>query len=295
MSVIWCANAIAHADKTKKGQKPTYPKGKRRIDHVLAVSLTDTFGISFKENDFLCTCCYESAIQSFTRVNPVAALTPINTNESRPARAAACAALSTISSVTDVIMSSDYEDSSSDISDDEILNVESQLNQQKSTELLNNIFALVGQPRIRDIRNRNILRQKVNDALCIIRQAAEQVYEDKEKEENLLIDDKPGITMDEASELINNFKHLINISDHSETIRLLTLVPKSWGRLKITNFFSCSEHQARYSIYLRDAGQILSLPIDLRGNIPFDPTVEKEIFDFFHTDEVSRVLYLKRI
>ena len=76
----------------------------------------------------------------------------------------------------------------------------------------------------------------------------------------------------------------------ANTIKLITLTPKNWGRLKIKNFFSCSEHQARNSVYLRDEGQILSLPIDLCGNIPFDPRVAKAVYDF-HIDEISRVFY----
>jgi hypothetical protein len=292
---MWCANSVAHADKTKKGQKPTHPKGKRRVDHDLAVFLTDTYGILINEDDFLCTCCYDLAKENLSRTNSIATLTPMHSDELRPVRAAASAALSTISTLASVAMSlSDYGDSSSDISDDEIINLEFQLNREKSIELLNNVFALVGQSSLKDIRNRNLLRQKVKGVLGVIRHAAEHVYNDKEANKKLLIDDKADITMDESTELINNFKFLIDTSDYSEKIKLLTLVPKSWGRLKITNFFSCSEHQARYSVYLRDSGQILSSPIDLRGNMAFDPVVEKEAFDFFHTDEISRVLCLRR-
>ena len=97
--------------------------------------------------------------------------------------------------------------------------------------------------------------------------------------------------MDESIEIVNNFKYLINVSDYSEAIKLLTLAPKNWGRLKIKNFFSCSEHQACYSVYLKDEGQVLSLPVDLRGNIPFDSLIAKAIYDFLHIDEISRVLY----
>jgi hypothetical protein len=167
--------------------------------------------------------------------------------------------------------------------------LKSNFNPKKSTELLNNVLVLVGQSPITDIRNRNIVRKKVNDAIAIIREVAEQVYTSKEKEEKLDVDDNPEIILDDTQELVINFKYLVDSSDYLEKIRLLTLVPKSWGRLKVTSFFSCSEHQARYGIYLRDVGQILSLPVDLRGNIAFDPVIEKEIFDFFHSDDISRV------
>ncbi|CAF3187689.1 unnamed protein product [Rotaria sp. Silwood2] len=217
-------------------------------------------------------------------------------DEPTPTRAAASAALSNISTLSSYIMSlSDSEDASSDISEEEIMDLNSQLNRKKSVELLNNVFSLVGLSPIKDIRNRNFIREQVNVALSFIRQTAEQIYKGEEKEEKYLIDDQSIITMNEAMELVNNFKSLVDSSDHSEKIKLLTLAPVNWGRIKITNFFSCSEHQARYSIYLRDAGQILSLPIDLRGNISFDPVIEKEIFNFFHSDEISRVCHLTEL
>ena len=84
----------------------------------------------------------------------------------------------------------------------------------------------------------------MNYALTFIRQAAERVCLVNEKQRNIVDNNKPEIEMNDANELINNFKHLINISDYAEKIKLLTLAPKTWGRLKIANFFSCSQHQA---------------------------------------------------
>ncbi|CAF4064309.1 unnamed protein product [Rotaria sordida] len=198
-------------------------------------------------------------------------------DEPPPTRASASAALSNISTLSsDVVLLSDSEDSLSNILEEEIMDLNSQLNRKNSVELLNNVFSLVGLSPIREIRNRSFIREQVNIALTFIRQTAEQIYKGEEKDEKYLIDDQLNITMNEAMELVNNFKSLVDSSDYSEKIKLLTLAPVNW------------EHQARYSIYLRDAGQILSLPIDLRGNIPFDPVIEKEIFNFFHSDEISR-------
>ncbi|CAF4970888.1 unnamed protein product [Rotaria magnacalcarata] len=100
--------------------------------------------------------------------------------------------------------------------------------------------------------------------------------------------DKLDITIDDSAQIVNNLKYLIDVSDYSEKIKLLALASKNWGRLKIENFFLCSEHQARYRAYLKDDDQILCSPIDLRGNIAFDPIIEKAIYDFYHTDEISR-------
>ena len=292
MSTVWCANLLAHINKTKVGQKPTHPKGHRRLDHHLATFLSNSWGISLNECDFLCTTCYQLGKNSYDIANPVITATPMDIDESTSERAASRAALSNISSLSNAIIHiPDPEDSSSDSSDDESIELQSKLNRAKAMEFLNSVFAIVGQSPIRDIRNRNHLREKVDYAVRLIRQAAEELYKEKQEEEETFSNNTTEITIDESMEIVNNFKYLIHVSDYSEAIRLLTLTPKSWGRLKIKNFFSCSEHQARYSAYLRDEGQVLSLPIDLRGNIPFDPLVAKTIYDFFHVDEISRVFY----
>jgi hypothetical protein len=290
---MWCANYTAHAHKSKVGQKPTYPKGQRRIDANLAAFLTYTSSIPYNENDLLCTTCYQKAKEKFdniTNASSYATSMSIDSNKIRSERAAARSALSTITSLNNIgVLDSEREHSSSDNSDQEITPFKLKANQDKSKELLNNVLSLVNEPPIKDIRNRDFVQQKIDRVLKIIREAAEEVYGSKEEKRKLDMDNKPNITMNDAEELISNFKLLISSSDYSEKIRLLTLVPKSWGRVQITNFFQCSEHQARYSIYLRDAEQILSLPLDLRGNMAFDPIIEKEIFEFFHSDEISRV------
>ncbi|CAF4258436.1 unnamed protein product, partial [Rotaria sordida] len=176
----------------------------------------------------LCAPCYRRATENFNHIYAFANLSPMDSDELRPARAAAIAALSTISTLTTTDMSlSDHYDLSSEISDEEIINFESQFNRERSVELSNNFSVLVGQSPIRDIRNRNIVCEKINDAFAIIRQATEQVYKDDEKKDKLKIDDKPELTMNDATELINTCKFLVNISDHSEKIRLFTLAPKS--------------------------------------------------------------------
>lgn len=293
MATIWCANTTAHVNKTKIGKKPTYPKGQRRIGYILANFLNYSSSILFNDTDYLCTMCYQKAVAAFSSLNNAAEA--IDLDKDRSNRVTASVAASTISSLTNAgFLFADNHDTSPDTSDEETMDIELQLNKDKSIELLNNILKLVGDLPIRDFRNTNILREKINNAIIVIRQAAEHLYKQSEEKEHLNIDSELEITVDDAMELIDKFKRLINISDNSERIRLLTLVPKKWGRVKITNFFSCSDHQARYSVHLRDTNQILTLPTDLRGNIPFDPIIEKAIFDFFHNDEISRVLYFKK-
>jgi hypothetical protein len=292
MCTVWCQNTTAHMNKTKIGQNPSYPKGQRRIGNDLAIFLTQNSSISFDESDYLCTICYLTTRQEFDQSIVNTHPMPMDIDEFRPMRAAAVAALSSISMLASTdhsVFSSSHPRSPSEASVNFAMDFESQIARKKSTALLNDIFALVGESPIGDMRNRNILRRKIDDVLVTIRQAAENILQDREDEEGLQIGHVTDITLTEANKLITSFKHLVASSEYSEQIRLLTLSPENWGRLKIQQFFSCSQHQARYSVHLRDTNQILSLPVDLRGNLPFDPAVEKKIFDFYHTDEISRV------
>ncbi|CAF2949887.1 unnamed protein product, partial [Rotaria sp. Silwood2] len=227
----WCANSIAHENKRKLGQKPTYPKGQRRVSHDLAAYLTNTSGISFNDYDFLCTPCFKSAQDGFNLTNGIVSVTPMDTDESLPERAASKVAASNISRISNALMQfPNEESSSSENSDEEVIRLESHLNRERSMAFLNNVFALI--------------REKVNHVVRLIRQAAEQLCLARQKEDSSN-DNKPDITIDDSTEIVNNFKYLINASDYSETIKLLTLAPKNWGRLKITNFFGCYKHQAR--------------------------------------------------
>ncbi|CAF4173888.1 unnamed protein product [Rotaria magnacalcarata] len=286
MPTIWCAKSDEHVGKSKVGQKPTFPKGKRRINHELAMFLTNQNGKYFQQDDFLCTRCFETVKQNLAMNLPLITSSAMDIDDRKPERAAATTALLNISALTNIEMSfSDCEDVAPDNCEEEIMALELQLSRQKSLELLNNILSLVGLSSIRDIRNKIIVSKQVDLALSIIRQTAEQICDSTNQD---IITDESDITINEAKQIVNNFKLLVETSDYDEQIRLLTLVPSTCGRTKITNIFHCSQHQARYSIYLRDADQILSLPVDLRGNIPFNPDVEKEIFDFYHRDDISR-------
>jgi hypothetical protein len=292
MPTIWCANSLAHDDKTKMGQKPNFPKGQRRLNHNLATFLTNISSLSFTENDYLCTPCYQRSMEKFNEMYISINSPPaMETDEPRPTRTAATTALSNIATLNSFHMFLSDRNKSSDISDDEIMDIEFRVNRENSLALLNKFFSLVGLSSVRDIRNQNILRQKVNLGIILIRKAAEELYtENQEKEEIIKSNNKSDITINDANELVTNFQLLVNMSDYPEQIRLLTLVPKAWGRVKTSTFFGCTDHQARYGIYLRDADQVLSYPIDCRGNLPFDPFIEQTVFNFYHTDEISKVM-----
>ena len=92
MSTIWCANSLAHVDKTKIGKKPTHPKGQRRIGDDLANFLNYSSSLLFNENDYLCTRCYTTAKENFNLVNGCSSSIPMDVDKARPVRAATGAA-----------------------------------------------------------------------------------------------------------------------------------------------------------------------------------------------------------
>ena len=287
----WCVNTSNHPQKTKVGCKPTHPKGQRRIGRDLAVFFGRKFSVVFDKHDYLCSSCYSSAEREWKDALTNSFSESMDTDAYRSKRASAASAILSISSLryTD---SSDAESdaSSSTASEKEISDVISFVEQKESTALLNAVFAVLGQGPIIDVRNRNVVRQQVHTALAMIRKAAEPILrqeEDEDRDSQSVI--ASDMIMTDSDELVANFKHLVTSSEYSEQIRLLTLAPISWGRVKIQNFFQCSQHQVRYAVFLRDTDRILSLPVDLRGNQPFNPLTEKEIFDFYHSDDVSRV------
>jgi hypothetical protein len=291
MPNTWCANTNSHPKKTKIGCKPSHPKGQRRIGRELADFLGQKFSVSFDEHDYLCSPCYLSAQRECNHVSLNSASDSMDTDGFRSTHASATSAVSSMSPLADTDSSNPGSDgSSSTASEKDMANVISFVEQKEATTLLNAVLAVLGQGPIIDVRNRNIVRQQVNGALAMIRKAAESILREDEDEELFVKSNSASdVTIDEIDELVTNFKYLVTTSDYSEQIRLLTLAPKAWGRIKMQNFFQCSQHQVRYAVFLRDTDRVLSLPIDLRGNQSFDALAEKEIFDFYHTDEISRV------
>ncbi|CAF1605394.1 unnamed protein product [Didymodactylos carnosus] len=210
----------------------------------------------------------------------------------RPAAIAACARISNQIEMdhSDFDVSSQYD--STDDMDDEAVGTEASERRRESISLLNGVSDLLGVKRIEDVRNRNILRTQTDKAVLAIRRLAENTLDsgDREAPQDWLTAE---YTLDEADELIKGFKHLVDSSDYTEQIRLLTLAPSGWGRAKIQLSFNCSQRQARYAVHLRDSGRKLHCPVDLRGNMPFDPQIEKQIFEFYHDDLISRVRIIR--
>ena len=199
----------------------------------------------------------------------------------RAAALLASARISNQSRTDQVDLGEQAQHYSSEEMDDETPELEEAQRRAQAISRLDGIFELLSQKRIDDIRDQNVLRAQANSAILTIRELVEHVLPTDDPEvlrESMECD----YTLSETEELIPGVNRLIQCSDYAEQIRLLTLAPHNWGRAKVESFFTCSERQARYGVYLRDSGRILHRPVDLRGNLPFDPQIEKKIFEFYH-------------
>jgi hypothetical protein len=271
-------------------------KGKNRISDELASYLNYAyFGNSSSPGidvtlEMLCTTCFNVETCS---MNADTSWNRMDTEDSKPytlrtAAAHAAARISVLSRMAHLNPDDVIQCDASNDKDEEAILIETAEKRANATAVLNGIFDLLGEQRIEDARNQNILRARTNSALLLVRRLAENILDSGGREVQQE-KETTSYTVDEADEFLTGFKDLVISSDYSEQIRLLTLAPSDWGRGKLQSFFNCSQRQARYAVYLRDSGRKLHRPIDVRGNMPFDPLIEKQIFEFYHDDLISQV------
>lgn len=271
-------------------------KGKNRISPELACSINDAYSLYGSTqvidttSDLLCTACFNfetshmDSVKSSHKVDTRGA----TRSTARAAAVLASARISDQSGIEHMVLDQQERHYSSDDMDDETPQMETAERRAETISLLNGVFDLFSQQRVDDIRNQNILRDQTNKVIVMIHGLVKHLLrgDDPEAQQESLAFD---YNLNEAEEMIQGLKQLVQCSDYAEQIRLLTLAPRSWGRAKVEAFFNCSERQARYGVYLRDSGRMLHRPVDLRGNLPFDPQIEKKIFEYYHDDLISRV------
>ena len=271
-------------------------KGKNRISIALAQFLNNSYQLLDSGKtinptcDLLCTSCfnYESKRIASTTTSEKTDFVVTTRSSVRAAASLAYERISTHNQLD----SADYGESSfhasTDDLDDDMKMLEERERRAQTLSVLNEISALLSQERITDIRNQNLFRTQVNKMVLAIREYAESLAPHADSRTAQTTAESEW-TVNEAEELIEGFRQLVQCSEYTEQIRLLTLAPRGWGRAKIESFFYCSERQARYGVHLRDSGRVLHRPMDLRGNFPFDPQIEIKIVEFYHDDSISRV------
>ncbi|CAF3313213.1 unnamed protein product [Rotaria sp. Silwood2] len=176
-------------------------------------------------------------------------------------------------------------DSESSINN-EVDETEQLFNQKKAKSLLNDVFSVLGISPVSDIRNTNILQQKVTTAIELIWRAADDIL--KTPKTTLKDFTTSTITVDDTKQLLDGLKLLFKSSDYDEQIRLLTLAPSNWGRLQIQDFFACNQWQAHKALLLRSSYGHLARVTNFDGNQSMDPRLIHEIKRFYEDDGISR-------
>jgi hypothetical protein len=78
------------------------------------------------------------------------------------------------------------------------------------------------------------------------------------------------------------------------------MMPSTWGRERVSNWFGSTERQTRCSLSTKSSAGMFSNTTDHRGNKPLDDTIEQLVHNFYINDENSRetsnkkeVMYLR--
>ncbi|CAM4790993.1 unnamed protein product [Rotaria magnacalcarata] len=279
----WCAHPVYHSGKTKSGSKPSHPHGNRKVNNSTTKSC--------EENDLLCRTCYEKELSKLNLHN--LSLTSIEEEyghleldnkrrKRRCTRTLGFAESSDDDSLLDKSGESSFLQTSRE--DEESDGVEDELRQSKAKALLNDVFELLGLPKVFDWRTMRTMRRNVTRAIEIIKETADEI----DSTSASIQSNSMSLTVNETDILIDGMKILFKSSDYDEQVRLLTLSPPNWGRPQIQKFFSCNEWQARKAIELRDSFGLLAKLTNFSGNPPIDPILVEEIEALFQDDSISR-------
>ena len=134
-------------------------------------------------------------------------------------------------------------------------------------------------------RQTNQLDKQMTMAVELIRSAAEALRHPQDIPQ---LSSHLPLKLADKEYLLDGFKVLIKSSDPDEQIRLLTLAPPEWGRIKVQEYFECPRYLAQKSISVRESYGKLAVPVDWRGNICLDPRLVQEIIEFYSDDAISR-------
>lgn len=80
-----------------------------------------------------------------------------------------------------------------------------------------------------------------------------------------------------------------NSQNFNEKVTILTLAPKSWGRIQLKREFGATDSQAKQAIKLASEKGILSSPDKIRGKT-LSSDVESAVLNFYERDDISRLM-----
>ena len=165
--IPWCCSPEAHQGTTKRGRNPAHPLGDRSIDSKLAAFITQQYfeetgddQVVLLEGDRLCRTCYEKAMKQFTcrpytrKVDKERDIDSSMEVDEKPTRFSS-RTTKPIKLLSKDYSSSQYSSSStssaSETTDEETAELKIQFEKNKSKDILNDIFRIVGVSSITDM------------------------------------------------------------------------------------------------------------------------------------------------
>ena len=102
------------------------------------------------------------------------------------------------------------------------------------------------------------------------------------------------MSIDDAVHVLQNLRKVFEISSHEDQQKLLTILPSTWGRDRVSNWFGSTEHEARCSLVIKTTSGMFSNATDNRGNKAIDDEIEELVQNFYSSDDNSRVTSNKK-
>ncbi len=96
------------------------------------------------------------------------------------------------------------------------------------------------------------------------------------------------MSIDDAVQTLQNLREFFGICSHEDQQKLLTMLPSTWGRDRVSNWFGSSENQARCSLAIKSTSGMFSSATDNRGNKALDDEIEQLVQNFYICDDNSR-------
>ncbi|CAF1419424.1 unnamed protein product [Rotaria magnacalcarata] len=165
---------------------------------------------------------------------------------------------------------------------------------------LNQVFQLVNVKNIDDFRNINQISNVVDETYFKLREWSNALLPSSHRNENPDTLSSLDVSIDDATWILYRLRELFAISNNEEKQRIMTILPSTWGRDRIANWFDGSQHHARQSMQLRSNTGILSKPEDRRGNKPLDSQIKLAAYNFYTSDaaaskSLNRLVTIKQI
>lgn len=96
------------------------------------------------------------------------------------------------------------------------------------------------------------------------------------------------ISIDDGVHILQNLREFFGICSHKDKQKLLTMLPSTWGRDRVSNWFGSTEHQARCSLNIKLTSGMFSNATANRGNKALNDEIEQLVRNFYISDDNSR-------